>query len=177
MNFDPNYELQRQRANVTRGPERWLRQGIGFAAVVLLSASAFARYGGTGMPTGSGSGTPSYGHGAAIGAGVGAAAAGAGAIYFLTHRTSKVSGCVETSDDGLHLTDDKTKRSLMLVPGKADVKAGDRVELKGKFKKSATGDQSFLVKTVAKDFGECRAQAAASSASAWLPKQGKHSKL
>lgn len=175
MNFDPNHELQGQRAKVTKGPRGWMRHVIGLAAALFLSTAAFAQYGGggtvgsTGMPTSSGSGTPSYGHGAAIGVGVGAAAAGVGAIYFITHRASRISGCVETSDDGLHLTDDKTKRSLMLVPGKADIKAGDRVELKGKFKKSATGDQSFLVKTVAKDFGECRAQAAVSSGSALAP--------
>ena len=91
---------------------------------------------------------------------MGAAAIGAGAIYLITHHASKVSGCVEASDDGLNLLDDRTKKTLMLVPGKADVKAGERVELKGKFKKNATGDQRFLVKTVAKDFGECHAQAA-----------------
>jgi hypothetical protein len=100
---------------------------------------------------------------------VGAAAIGAGAIYLMTHRASKISGCVETSDDGLSLTDDRTKKTLMLVPGKADVKAGDRVELKGKFKKNATGDQRFLVKTVAKDFGECHTQAAAGAGSALAP--------
>jgi len=100
---------------------------------------------------------------------VGAAAIGAGAIYLMTHRASKISGCVETSDDGLSLTDDRTKKTLMLVPGKADVKAGDRVELKGKFSKNATGDQRFLVKTVAKDFGECHTQAAAGTGSALAP--------
>jgi hypothetical protein len=100
---------------------------------------------------------------------VGAAAIGAGAIYLMTHRASKISGCVETNDDGLSLTDDRTKKTLMLVHGKADVKAGDRLELKGKFSKNATGDQRFLVKTVAKDFGECHTQAATSTGSALAP--------
>jgi hypothetical protein len=78
-----------------------------------------------------------------------------GAVYLMTHRTSKITGCVETADDGLHLTDDKTKRTLTLLPGAANIKPGERVELKGKIKKNAAGDQSFLVKTVAKDLGQC----------------------
>lgn len=146
------------------------RQVIRLAVVLLLAATAYAQvYGGggggaTGTPGTTGtSSTPSYGHGKAIGIGVGAAAAGVGAVYLLTHRASKVTGCVETADDGLHLTDDKTKRTLALVPGAADIKAGERVELKGKIKKNTAGDQSFVVKTVAKDFGACRASAGAAN--------------
>lgn len=171
MKFDVNDGFQVRGAGISERSRRWVGRVTRLAGVLLLSTAAFAQYGGGG--TAGSMGTPtsgtynptgrSYGHGAAIGAGVGAAAIGAGAVYFMTHRTSKVSGCVDTTDDGLHLTDDRTKRSLTLVPGKADVKAGDRVELKGKFKKNATGDQSFLVKTVAKDFGECHAQTAAST--------------
>jgi hypothetical protein len=141
---------------------------IRLATILLVSTAAFAQYGGGGSTTGTGapagSSTPSYGHGKAIGIGVGAAAAGVGAVYLMTHRASKVSGCVEPANDGLRLTDDKTKRTLALVPGKADIKAGERVELKGKIKKNATGDQSFLVKTVAKDFGECHTGVSGGSA-------------
>lgn len=118
-------------------------------------------------PTAPGTYTPSsgksYGNGKAIGIGVGAAVAGAGAIYLLTHRSSKVTGCVQTADDGLHLTDDKTNRTLALVLGKTDVKAGERVELKGKIKKNAAGEQNFLVKAVDKDLGSCSASASAAS--------------
>lgn len=174
MKFDVNEGLQVQGANISVRPRRWTGQAFRLAGVLLLSTAAFAQYGGggtvggMGTPTSSGTYSPagrSYGHGAAIGAGVGAAAIGAGVVYLMTHRASKISGCVETSDDGLNLIDDKTKKTLLLVPGKADVKAGDRVELKGKFKKNATGDQRFLVKTVAKDFGECHTQAAAGAGS------------
>ncbi len=81
--------------------------------------------------------------------------------YLMTHRATKVTGCTEMSDDGLYLTDDKTNRKLALLPGPANIKAGERVELKGKIRKSAAGDQHFLVKSVAKDFGECHTQASA----------------
>lgn len=91
---------------------------------------------------------PSYRHGTAIAIGAGAAAAGAGTLYFMTHRASKVAGCVGTAEDGLHLTDDRTKRTFALLPGITDIKPGERVELKGKIKKNETGNPTFEVKTV-----------------------------
>lgn len=180
MKFDANEGLSVQGEGISAQSRRWTGEVIRLAGILLLSTAAFAQYGGGGGGTVGGMGTPtssgtyspasrSYGHGAAIGAGVGAAAVGAGAVYLLTHRASKVSGCVQTTDDGLSLTDDKTKKTLTLIPGKTDLKAGDMVELKGKFRKNAAGDQRFLVKTVAKDFGECHAQAAAGTGSALAP--------
>lgn len=140
---------------------RRMRQVFRFAVILFLSTAAYAQYGGTpGMGT---SGT-SYGHGAAIGIGVGAAAGGVAAIYLLTHRVSKVTGCVEASNDGLRLTDDKTQKSLSLVNGTADIKSGERVQLKGKIKKGTAGDQDFLVKSVSKDYGPCQKSSAAASA-------------
>jgi len=129
------------------------RQSTRLAVILFLSAAAYAQYGG-GMGTSS---TPSYGHGAAIGIGIGAAAAGVGTVYLLTHRISKVSGCVLAYNDGLRLTDDKTQKKLSLVAATADIKAGERVELKGKIKKGPAGEQNFLVKSVTKNFGQCQA--------------------
>ena len=145
-----------------------------FSATLVLSTTAYAQYGGgggtMGTPTTSGTYAPgsstSYGKGKAIGIGVGAAVAGAGAIYFITHRSSKVTGCVETANDGLHLTDDKTNRTLALVPGNSDIKPGERMELKGKIKKNTGGEQNFLVKSVAKDLGSCPARSASANSPA-----------
>ena len=168
MNSEANCAIDRPRAPAPEGSRKIVGHVIRLAAIILVSSAAFAQYGGggtggggtVGTTTGTpGSTTPSYGHGKAIGIGVGAAAAGAGAIYLMTHRGTKVSGCVENTDDGLHLTDDKTKRTLTLVPGAADIKPGERVELKGKIRKNASGDQSFLVKSVSKDLGGCNARA------------------
>ena len=177
MNSDAICVISRQSTTAVAKPRSLTRQAIRLAGIFLLAATAHAQYGGTGGMGGTTTGTagssgtyapgtPGYGHGAAIGIGVGAAAAGVGAVYFMTHRASKVTGCVEAADDGLRLTDDKTKRTLSVVPGAANVRSGERVELKGKIKKNAAGDQSFLVKTVAKDFGQCRTQANAGPASA-----------
>ena len=85
------------------------------------------------------------------------------AIYFVTHRSSKVTGCVVKGDGGLFLTDDKSKRTFELVEGSADVTSGERVELKGKIRKSESGNPRFQVKSIAKELGECRAQASASA--------------
>lgn len=176
MNSKASYGISRRPARNAERSRTIARHALRMVVTLLLAASAYAQYGGGGGMGGTGGGstapgtyapgTPGYGKGKAIGIGVGAAAAGVGAIYFLTHRSSKVTGCVETADDGLRLTDDKSKRSLTIVPGAANVTAGERVELKGKIKKNSAGDQSFLVKSVAKDFGQCRTQANVGPASA-----------
>jgi hypothetical protein len=156
-----------EEARFPRKARPWIRQVIHFGLILFLSTAAHAQYGGAmGTPASPGTYTPgskSYGTGKAIGIGVGAAAVGAGAIYFMTHRSSKVTGCVQTADDGLHLTDDKTNRTLAIVPGKSDVRPGERLELKGKIKKNEAGEQNFLVKSVAKDLGSCSARASAAS--------------
>ena len=174
MNSKAIYWISGRPARATERSRKVARHALRMAVVLLVAATAHAQYGGTmggttGGSTGSGTyapGTPGYGNGKAIGIGVGAAVAGAGAIYFLTHRASKVTGCLETADDGLRLTDDKSKRTLTIVPGAANVTSEERVELKGKIKKNSAGEQSFLVKSVAKDFGQCRTQANAGPASA-----------
>jgi len=174
MNSHATYGLHEKAGTIAQRSWRFTGQAIRLSVILLLSTAAFAQYGGgtvgtmgtPGSPGAPGtSSTPSYGHGKAIGIGVGAAVAGVGAVYLLTHRASKVTGCVETADDGLHITDDRSKRTLALVPGAADVKAGERLELKGKIRKSDAGDQTFLVKTVAKDLGECHTRASAGAVS------------
>lgn len=168
MNSEAMYTFGEHPAVIVKRSRKLTGQVIALAAVALLAGTAFAQYGGgggmgggTGTPTSSGTyapGTPGYGHGKAIGIGVGAAVAGVGTVYLLTHRASTVTGCTEMADDGLHLTDDKSKKTLAIIAGPNNVKAGERVELKGKIKKSSADEQNFLVKKVAKDFGQCRTQ-------------------
>lgn len=174
-----SYGISGRPARTAERSRRIARHALRVVVTLLLAASAYAQYGGGGGTMGgtTGSttpgtyapGTPGYGKGKAIGIGVGAAAAGAGAIYLLTHRASKVIGCVEAAGDGLRLTDDKSKRTLTIVPGAANVSSGERVELKGKIKKNSAGGQSFLVKSVAKDLGQCRTSANAGPSSAPNP--------
>lgn len=163
MKSDATYGFEPRRTTAHHSARRGLWLTTKLAVIVLAASPAFAQYGGsTGMP-GSASSTPSYGHGKAIGIGVGAAAAGALGVYFLTHRASKVTGCVVKGNDGLVLTDAKSKRTFDVLEGSADVKSGERLELKGKIKKNESGNPSFLVKSVAKDLGDCSSQASAAA--------------
>ena len=166
------------------GPKTFLRRSVrlavGISMVSLLSASLFAQYGGTmgssgGMGTsgtmgsggttrtgsvtyGGGSSTPSYGKGKAIGIGVGAGAAGIAALYLMVHRGSSITGCVLSGDDGLRLTDEKTKRSYALYPSGAALVPGEHVQLRGKIVKTNTGEQDFEAKELVKNLGACSAQ-------------------
>ena len=126
----------------------------GFLFTMLLSATAFAQYGG------GGSAAPSYGSGKAIGLGVGAAAAGAGVLYLTLHHRGSLTGCVEAGDGDapLSLVDDKKHESYSLLPGSSDLKAGERVELRGKRSKDGNGAQTFQVSKVVKNLVNCNTQ-------------------
>jgi hypothetical protein len=126
---------------------------IGILFTLLLSGPAFAQYPGGG--TGSGSTAPTYGSGKAIGVGVGAAAAGAGVLYLTLHHRGSLTGCVQGNDDGLSLVDAKNHQTYSLLPGGTDLKSGERVELRGKRSKDGKGAQTFQVKKVVKNLGDC----------------------
>jgi hypothetical protein len=139
---------------------------VGVCLATFLSSSAFAQYGGGG--TGMGTGTPGtpgyvapkngYGSGKAVGIGVGAAA-GVGVLFLALHHHGAVSGCVQQTDDGLRLVDEKKNKSYALQTGSVDVKAGDRVQLKGK-KSSGDGAEMFEPTKVVKNLGSCSAEVA-----------------
>jgi hypothetical protein len=135
---------------------------MGLILLLQMASQAHAQYGGgggtgTGSTTGMGpgSGVPSYGHGKAIGIGVGAAAGGAGVLYLAMHHRGLASGCVQSGDDGLRLVNDKKHQTYALLPGGADVKPGQMVELRGKKSKNGTGAESFEATKVVKNLGSC----------------------
>jgi hypothetical protein len=142
-----------------------LRMTLGICLTVFLASSAMAQYGGGGTGMGGGTGTPGtpgyvapksgYGSGKAIGIGVGAAAAGAGVLFFALHHHGAVTGCVQKTDDGLRLVDEKKNTSYALEAGSVDLKAGDRVELKGKKSSGGGGAQMFAPTKVVKNLGNC----------------------
>ena len=101
-------------------------------------------------------GTPGYGNGKAIGIGIGAAAAAVGAVYLIRHHRGPVNGCVTTtSDDRLTILDEKTGETYALRASDVDIRAGERVELKGKRFRDETGVESFEVRK-ARDLGACQ---------------------
>ena len=145
-----------------------VRMTLGICLTVFLASSALAQYGGGGGGMGTGTpGTPGYvapksgyGSGKAIGIGVGAAAAGAGVLFLALHHRGGVTGCVQKTDDGLRLVDEKKNKSYALEAGSVDLKAGDRVELKGKRSSGNGGAQMFEPTKVVKNLGSCGAEAA-----------------
>jgi hypothetical protein len=102
-----------------------------------------------------GSSTPSYGSGKAVGIGVGAAAAGIGAVYLLMHRSSSITGCILSGDDGLRLIDDKTNRTFAVFPSGTALVPGEHVQLRGKILKAHSGEQEFEAKKLIKNLGAC----------------------
>jgi|SRR5215472_11548695 len=135
--------------------------------MLLLGIPTFAQYGGMGGGMGggsTGSGTmgsssasgPKYGaNGKAIGIGIGAAAAAVGAVYLVRHHQGPIYGCVTANpDDRLAILDEKTGQTYSLRAGDVDLKAGERVQLKGKRFRDENGVQSLEVKKV-QDLGVC----------------------
>ncbi|SRR5258706_8128256 len=143
------------------------KMALGVFVATFLASSAFAQYGGGGTGMGTGSpGTPGYvapkngyGSGKAVGIGVGAAA-GVGVLFLALHHHGAVSGCVQQTDDGLRLVDEKKNKSYALQSGSVDVKPGDRVQLKGKKSSGTAGAETFEPTKVVKNFGSCNAEAA-----------------
>lgn len=133
------------------------KQSVGALGLSLaLAGSALGQYGGGGS---SGGYTPpkggySTGTGVAIGA---AAAASVGAAYLLLRHRGTVVGCVEPSASGTKLLDEKSKDTYALVASRDVVLApGERVSLKGKKSKDATGKPVFQAQRIVKDYGACK---------------------
>jgi hypothetical protein len=145
-------------------PKVLVRLALSSSLLLLAASHAAAQYGGGGGSTG-GPGSPGYtpppggyGSGKAVGIGVGVgAAAGVGVLFLALHNHGNVSGCVQPTDDGLRLVDEKKNRTYALVPGTVILKPGQRVELKGQKSKSDAGVQSFEAKKLVKDLGSCTA--------------------
>jgi len=137
-----------------------LKFGLAFPIALCLSGQAFAQYGGGTMGTGGGSSNS----GVAIGAGAGAAAAVAAGVLYCRYHNPSVTGCVQNTDDGLRLMDEKNNKAYALMPGEIDLKAGDRVKVKGKRLKSGAGKQTFQAQKVIKELGACNGEPSAGAA-------------
>jgi hypothetical protein len=76
------------------------------------------------------------------------------------HQAAKgrtITGCVDSGESGMLLTNEKDKHVYVLSGNTAGVKPGDRMTLTGKKTKSNSG--ATLVwdtKSISKDFGTCR---------------------
>jgi hypothetical protein len=145
-----------------------------FTSLVLLLAagtgSALAQYGGGGMGGTTTGGTytaPKSGYGSSSGAAIGiglGAAAGAGLAFWALHNRPSVVGCVQRSEHGNALLNEKDGKTYTLLPGsEVSLSPGERVALKGKKAKDESGNDSFQPVKLVKDYGACEANMARSS--------------
>lgn len=77
------------------------------------------------------------------------------------HKSSEkrmITGCVNSGDNGMSVTDDKDKRFYVLTGNTAGIKPGARMTLQGKkIKPKAAGKTAvWETRQIAKDFGVCQ---------------------
>jgi hypothetical protein len=78
-----------------------------------------------------------------------------GLILYLTLHKPTIIGCVQSIGGKSSLVDEKDKRTYALAGDHLDLKAAQRMKLKGKKIKARDGDSTFLVKRVDHDYGGC----------------------
>ena len=128
------------------------RASIAVALCVLLAVPAFPQQG-IGDLSGIG---PSKGEVVAIIVGMVVVLVGVGfLVYHEAHKHPSITGCVVSGTDGLTLQNEKDKKVYALPPGAVELKAGERVTIKGKKRKDSGGKVSFQVEKLTKDFGTC----------------------
>ena len=131
---------------------RWIRFTV---AVSVSAASSFGQY-----PAGTpGYNPPSGGYhsstGIAIGAGA-AAAVGIGYLVLRKHNHATVSGCLQSADNLDTLLDSKQNTYTLINSKSVPLKAGERVELRGKKVQQNSGTLAFEVHGLVKDYGQCQ---------------------
>lgn len=115
---------------------------------------AFGQYPGGGTTGSSGGGYGGAGKAVGIGAGV---AAGAGIAYLALHNRGTVTGCVESSSDGIKLMNEKDGNTYALrADNSIALKPGERVRLKGKRVRDDSRAFTFQVQRLAKNYGACK---------------------
>ena len=129
-----------------------LRGSMALALCLLLELPAFPQIGGGNL----GNIGPSKGEIVAIIVGMAVVAVGVGfLVYHETHKRSSITGCVVSGSEGLTLQNERDKKVYALPPGAVELKAGERVTIRGKKRKDSGGMLSLQVETLTKDFGSC----------------------
>ena len=96
---------------------------------------------------------PDY-RGAVIGAAVGVGAVTGIVLYVTLHKAS-ITGCT-ASEHGINsVIDEKDKLHYVLSDQNLKVEAGQRVKLQGKKRKDKSGNLTFQVKKIKREYGVC----------------------
>lgn len=125
-----------------------LRVALTVSLLVAMPAAACAQFD---FPKISGPG-PS---GAQVAGVIGGVAAATGLILYFTLRKPAIVGCVQSADGTSSLIDERDKRTYSLAGNSLNLKAGERLKLKGKKIKEKEGKFTFRVKKVVHDYGAC----------------------
>jgi hypothetical protein len=88
-----------------------------------------------------------------VGAAVGLAAVSGVVLYLTLHKTT-ITGCLRSVEGANTLTNEADNLTYQLVDGPR-LNPGERVKIQGKKKKDKTGNFSFRVKKLNRDFGRC----------------------
>jgi hypothetical protein len=138
-----------------------LKLAAGVMIGVAASTAALGQYGGGGMGGSVGGGAkggvytpPKGGYSSSTGIALGAgAAAGITAGYLVLRSHHSMVGCVGETAKGTTLANGKGVYTL--DTGDVNLKVGDRVKVRGKKTKTDSGEPSFAVKKLVKDYGSC----------------------
>lgn len=80
------------------------------------------------------------------------------AIYYTIRRPPSITGCAIAAATSLTLQNEADQQTFNLTGDIAAIKPGNRIRVKGKKKnKDASGNRTFLVDKLSKDFGPCKA--------------------
>jgi hypothetical protein len=94
--------------------------------------------------------------GAIVGIAAAGVAIGVGAYYLL--RKASITGCAVSNQNGLELRNESDRQTYMLIGDTGDIKAGERIRVKGKKKKKdSSAGRTFLVEKLTRNYGPCKA--------------------
>ncbi len=84
------------------------------------------------------------------------AALGVG-IYYAVRRSPSLTGCTASgSGGGLTLHNEGDQQTFSLTGDTATIKSGDRIRVQGRKNKDSSGNHTFRVDKLSRDFGPCK---------------------
>jgi hypothetical protein len=102
---------------------------------------------------------PSGGQITAAAIGVGAVVVGTVVLIDVHHSHHTVKGCVFSGQNGIEVQTQGGMKTYTLAGETTNIKVGDLVQFhgsKGKKVKDSTGDQTFTVEKISRDYGPCK---------------------
>ncbi|WP_419805037.1 hypothetical protein [Terriglobus sp.] len=145
--------------------KRWRQKGVGIAlSVSLLCGVAVGCCGPNDPNCRNTSIGPSGGEVAGVAIGVGAVV-GAVIVVGVHHAHHTLSGCTSDGPGGMQIQAKGDAKGYLLSGNTANIPAGERVRLHGKWvkaQKNGTAGQTFVVEGESKDYGPCKQNLSAS---------------